>query len=88
MLTLNPVGFVSRGTLADIWKHPWVKMGQEPLLPLCEEDSGVTAGMILGSRWDQSLHLKGPKVGFQTIIVRPSLIFQEPQQLRTPASKP
>ena len=88
MLTLNPVGFVSRGTLADIWKHPWVKMGQEPLLPLCEEDLGVTAGMILGSRWDHSLHLKGPKVGFQAIIVRPSLVFQEPQQLRTPASKP
>ena len=87
MLTLNPVGFVSRGTLADIWKHPWVKMGQEPLLPLCEEDLGVTAGMILGSRWDQSLHLKGPKVVFQAIIVRPSLVFQEPQQLRTPASK-
>ena len=78
MLTLNLVGFVNRGTLTDTWKHPWVKMGREPLLPLCEEDSGVTAGMILGSRWDQSLHLKGPKVGFQTTVVRPSLLFQEP----------
>ncbi|KAI4572851.1 hypothetical protein MJG53_012689 [Ovis ammon polii x Ovis aries] len=43
-------GFVDRGTLTDIWKHPWVKMGREPLLPLCEEDSGVTVGMVLGSR--------------------------------------
>lgn len=78
MLTLNPVGFIHRGTLTDTWKHPWVKMGREPLLPLSEEDSGVTVGMILGSRWDQSMHLKGRKVGFQSIIVRPSLIFQEP----------
>lgn len=78
MLTLDPVGFVNRGTLANTWKHPWVKMGWEPLLPLCDEDSGVTVGMILGSRWDQSMHLKGRKVGFQSIIVRPSLIFQEP----------
>ena len=27
MLTLDPVGFVNRGTLANTWKHPWVKMG-------------------------------------------------------------
>ena len=46
ILTLNPT---NRGTLDDVWKHPWVNVGQEESLPpACEEHPGVTVGMILG----------------------------------------
>ena len=43
MLTLNPT---NRGTLDDVWQHPWVNMGQEePLPPACEEHPGLTVEM-------------------------------------------
>ena len=37
MLTLIPA---NRGTLVDVWQHPWVNTGQEePLPPACDEHS-------------------------------------------------
>ena len=45
MLTLSPT---NRGTLDDVWQHPWVNMGQDSLPPAREEHPGVTVEMILG----------------------------------------
>ena len=78
MLTLNPT---NRGTLDDVWQHPWVNMGQEePLPPACEEYPGETVGMILGQCRDQiqdldissGSNMNEPKLRARTIIVRPA----------------
>ena len=79
MLTLSPT---NRGTLDDVWQHPWVNMGQEePLPPACEEHPGMTGELILGWCRDQIQGLDTssisdmnvPKVRVRTIIVRPAV---------------
>ncbi|KAI4535467.1 hypothetical protein MG293_014693 [Ovis ammon polii] len=75
-------------------------MGKEPLQPLCEEDSEVTVQKLLGSRWaksqsSESLSLKRPRVGPQSILVKPSLAMKDftiqepqPQSLQIPTIIP
>ncbi|DAA22814.1 TPA: serine/threonine-protein kinase MARK2-like [Bos taurus] len=94
MLTLSPT---NRGTLDDVWQHPWVNMGQEePLPPACEEHPGMTGELILGWCRDQIQGLDTssisdmnvPKVRVRTIIVRPAVSSDLSSQEHMPSRHP
>ena len=94
MLTLSPT---NRGTLDDVWQHPWVNMGQEePLPPACEEHPGMTGELILGWCRDQIQGLDTssisdmnvPKVRVRTIIVRPAVSSDLSSQEHKTTSSP
>ena len=72
MIALNPS---DRGTLPDLMRHPWVKMGQKE--PPCEKDLEVTMVRTPGLTCDQiqdtgtgSVSAKKPKVEVSIITLK------------------
>ena len=94
MVTLNTT---KRGTLEDVWQHPWVNRGQEePLPPACEEHPGVTVETILGWCRDQipgldissGSDMNEPKVRARTITVRLAVSSNLSSQEHKPTPSP
>ena len=94
MVTLNTT---KRGTLEDVWQHPWVNRGQEePLPPACEEHPGVTVETILGWCRDQipgldissGSDMNEPKVRTRTITVRLGVSSNLSSQEHKPTPSP